>query len=100
MRKPGGQVTITGGGVGPTSDPGLQSLNRYKEADTFTCVHCQKVTVVPVRSRPEDIGGLCRQCYGLICPSCVGKACRPFEKWLEEVERNVERNRAINEYFR
>ncbi len=45
------------------------------EFDTFTCAHCNRVTHVAARQRPEDIGGLCKQCMGLICPGCVGAPC-------------------------
>lgn len=58
-----------------------------READTFTCFHCQYVVHVKPKCDPADMGGLCKQCMKLICPRCVGKGCRPFLKQLE-VEEN------------
>ena len=57
-----------------------------RECDTFTCAHCNRITHVKVRQRPEDIGGLCKVCIGLICPACVGEACVPFLKRLDAME--------------
>jgi hypothetical protein len=57
------------------------------EFDTMTCGHCQRVTQIGPGQRPEDIGGLCKCCFSLICGPCVDKGtCVPFEKKLEEVE--------------
>ena len=56
------------------------------EADTFTCRHCQKIVVVRPKQRPEDIGGLCRICMGLVCPGCAGGGCQPFERRIEAAE--------------
>ena len=56
------------------------------EWDTFTCAHCQYVTQVKAYAKPEDMGGLCKVCMGLICSKCVGKGCDPFEKKLERME--------------
>ena len=74
MRRPGGYARIDEPGCAPV------------ELDTFTCAHCNRVTHVKPRQRPEDIGGLCKQCMGLICPACVGQACVPFLKRLEQME--------------
>jgi hypothetical protein len=57
-----------------------------KEADSFTCRHCNRVKFVKPRERPEDLGGLCKVCMGLICADCVGQSCTPFEKKLEQQE--------------
>lgn len=57
------------------------------EFDTFSCGHCGRVKHVRPRERPEDLGGLCRQCMKFLCPCCVDKGCLPFEKRLEEAER-------------
>lgn len=74
MLRPGGYL------VGVTRD------GRQGEADTFTCRHCQRVTVVRGGERAEDIGGLCKVCMGLVCRQCAGRACVPFEKSLERAE--------------
>lgn len=74
MRRPGGYAVIFG-------------EDRPDEADTFTCAHCQRITMVKARQRPEDIGGLCKVCMGLICSECVDKGCTPFERRIENFER-------------
>lgn len=74
MRRPGGYARI--------DDPD----GPRQEFDTFTCAHCNRVTHVAARARPEDIGGLCKVCMGLICPRCVGKPCVPFLQRLDEME--------------
>ena len=56
------------------------------EHETYTCAHCQRIITVPHKARAEDTGGLCYCCMRLICPTCVGKGCRPIEKWLEQEE--------------
>lgn len=57
------------------------------EKDSFTCNHCQKVVTVEPRQRPEDIGGMCKVCFNLVCPECVGLyTCDVFEKKLERME--------------
>lgn len=63
-----------------TIDPGTF------ERDTFTCKHCNRVTHVKPRMDAASLGGLCKICYGLICPFCVGKGCDPFEAKLERQE--------------
>jgi hypothetical protein len=83
MFKPGGYAQI----VDP--DGGRQ------EFDTFTCAHCNRVTHVKARQRPEDIGGLCKQCMGLICPRCVGEPCAPFLKRLDDMEARARFRRAF-----
>ena len=74
MRRPGGYACISE----PDRPP--------QEFDTFTCAHCNRVTHVKARHDPADIGGLCKQCMGLIRPACVGEACVPFLKRLDEME--------------
>lgn len=65
------------------------------ELDTFTCKHCSRVVHVKPKERPEDLGGLCKQCMGLICCNCLDKGCAPFEKKLEAAEA---RARALRSY--
>lgn len=75
MRNPGGYAVWT------EADGGIV------ERDSFTCRHCQFVVFVPPRTDPANLGGLCKQCMGLICPKCVAQGtCTPFEKALEKME--------------
>jgi hypothetical protein len=54
---------------------------------TFTCAHCQRVVFVTPGCSPVDLGGLCPNCNGLICPCCAGlKVCNPWEKQMEKME--------------
>ena len=73
-----GQVTI----VGPRQN---------FEADTATCYHCNRCWVVRStdrnsKSMEADPGGFCRLCMKMICPTCTGKECVPFEKKLQLYE--------------
>jgi len=65
------------------------------EYDTCTCGHCNFVFHVGARQRPEDIGGLCKQCMRPICPRCLDKGCTPFEKQLEIWEERDRFRRSI-----
>ena len=58
------------------------------ECETFTCCHCNRPVVVPRKAPPEQVGGICYQCYAMICPECVktGK-CTPFLKKLDAYEK-------------
>lgn len=84
MIRPQGYATIT--------DPENPTI----EIDTFTCAHCNRIKHVKPKERPEDLGGLCKVCMGLICGSCVetGK-CDPFEEKLKRME---DRDRTLREY--
>ena len=88
MRNPRGYATIVGDldHTAPTIvDHGIRHTET--EVDTFTCAHCCRVVHVPPNMSPTDLGGLCVQCDGLICPKCVGKrACTPWEKEMERRE--------------
>lgn len=66
--------------------------------DTATCFHCGGVFHVSARMRPEDIGGMCPVCWHLICPRCLDKPCRPWEKQMEELENRIQRRRAVEGY--
>jgi uncharacterized protein YprB with RNaseH-like and TPR domain len=66
-----------------------------QENDTFTCFHCNSVVHVTPKCNPDDLGGMCRLCMKMICPTCMGKGCFPFEKRLEQVEK---RDRALRSY--
>ena len=65
------------------------------EADTFSCGHCNRITHVRPRQDPSEIGGLCKVCYSLICPYCVGRGCDPLEAKLE---REEERYHTLRSY--
>jgi hypothetical protein len=73
-RKPGGYSIIV--------DPDMGTI----EEDSFTCKHCQRVTFVPARCDPVELGGRCTCCDALICKHCVGKPCDHIEKKLERWE--------------
>lgn len=73
MLRPGGYECIT-------------YPDRVVQHDTATCAHCNKVFRVGVHERAEDIGGLCKSCMKLICPSCVGLSCDPIEEKLKRWE--------------
>jgi hypothetical protein len=58
-----------------------------KEADTFTCGHCQRVVHVTYKVPIDQLGGRCGVCDTLICPVCVQTGrCEPFEKKLQRME--------------
>ena len=73
MRKPGGYTFLT-------------DENGVTEGETFTCRHCQYITMVGAKQRPEDLGGFCTICASLICSRCVGKPCDPFEEKRKRME--------------
>jgi hypothetical protein len=64
---------------------------RVIEMDAFLCGHCQKMTHVHPRQRPEDLGGLCKVCMQLICAECQGNmekghGCMTWEAKMEKME--------------
>lgn len=62
-------------------------LGFKKEADTFTCGHCQKVIHITYKHPIDDLGGRCSICDTLICPDCIKKStCDPFEEKLKRME--------------
>lgn len=66
-----------------------------QETDTFTCAHCNKMVIVKPKCDPDDLGGMCRLCMKMVCPTCVDLGCTPFEKRLEAIEK---RDRARRSY--
>lgn len=67
-----------------------------QEADTFSCHHCNRIVIVKPKCDPDDLGGMCRLCMKMICPSCVDLGqCAPFEKKLEAIEAH---DRALRSY--
>jgi hypothetical protein len=80
MRNPGGYAF--------TFDPG----GTRQEADSFTCFHCNHVVIVKPKCDPADLGGMCRLCMKMVCPTCVDVgSCDPFEKKLERSEKEYRR---------
>lgn len=75
MRRAGGYAVITDPNAG------------VKEADTYTCFHCNTIVHVPVKADPANIGGLCKQCMKLVCPRCTAKGtCDPWEEQMKRAE--------------
>jgi hypothetical protein len=81
VRNPGGYLQITEDG-------------RVREHDSMTCGHCNRVTIIKARQKPEDIGGLCKICMGLICSACVGEPCVTLERRLEAAEASYHARRS------
>lgn len=75
----------------------ISSPDGLTEADTFSCSHCNRVVHVKAKADPASLGGLCKNCMGLICQTCVGGGCDPFEKKLERAEH---RDRVLKSYLR
>lgn len=74
--RPQGYAVITDPDVGTVA-----------ECSTMTCAHCNRVQHIKPKQRPEDLGGLCKQCMGLVCCACVATgACDPFEEKLKRME--------------
>ena len=71
------------------------------ERDGYTCNHCQRIVHVQPRQRPEDLGGLCKVCDGLICPRCYdnrmrkGHVCKTWQAQMDEMEARDRLYRAI-----
>jgi hypothetical protein len=87
MRKPGGYALVTS----PT--PTKLYLDRLRceevgagtyEADTFTCVHCNRVVHTKPRTQADEY--FCRNCMAPICPPCADHPCIPFLKKVEAME--------------
>lgn len=57
-----------------------------REQSTFTCCHCNCVTLVEARAAADDCGGFCRLCMRPTCKGCASGPCVPFERRLERVE--------------
>jgi hypothetical protein len=70
------------GGVDEMTLPGLYPI----ETHTSTCSHCQHITSFPSRRVMMEHVEICRGCMKLICLSCVGQPCRPYEREAERLE--------------
>ena len=71
---------------------------RTKEADTFTCAHCNSIRHVKPFCDPADLGGLCKTCMGVICekPECHLR-CDPILKKIERQEKAHQARRWMEE---
>lgn len=70
---------------------------RVREADTFTCGHCQRIVHVKAGASPYEMGGACSICGTLVCPKCVGQGCDPFEEKLKRMEARMDAQRSYEE---
>lgn len=62
-------------------------LDGVEVAQTLQCRHCNAHFLnlkIPGKER-----GWCMNCNGPVCPNAACDACRPFELWLESVEKNL-----------
>lgn len=98
MRNPGGYAVIT------SPEPTRVNFDRMRceeisagtfEADTFTCVHCNRVVHVKPRATMDEFGSMCRNCMKMTCPTCADGPCVPFLKKLEIAES---RERTLRSY--
>lgn len=75
---------LRAGGYAALTD---RETGQVKEADTFTCHHCQRIVIVKPGCDPVELGGHCKLCDELICPRCYGLGkCTPWEKQMELME--------------
>lgn len=73
-------------------------LGSVREADTFTCAHCNRVKHVKAGCDPAELGGHCKVCDRLICERCVATGkCEPFEEKLKRAEARVDFHRQMTE---
>lgn len=90
MRNPGGYVTIISPDPAPANFDGIRCEEIRAglfEADTFTCVHCNRIVHVKPRVSMDEFGSMCRNCMKMVCPTCADGPCVPFMKKLEEAEK-------------
>ena len=96
MRNPGGAAFITSPVPTKVNFDHLRrediGVGTY-ETDTFTCIHCNRVIHVAVRSQGDEY--FCRNCMARICPSCADHPCIPFMKKIEAQEERDRRLRCI-----
>jgi hypothetical protein len=87
MLKPSGLVFETDTATG-----------NVKEIETFMCKHCGKHTVLWKGQPPDEAGGYCYSCGGMVCKACAGKGCDPLEKKLEAWARRENFYARMKEY--
>jgi len=81
-----------------------------KEADTYTCSHCQRIIHVPSGKKIEEVGDICRGCMAVICRRCSdiragripdvassgsGPVCVTFMRKIEAEEDKEARRRDL-----
>lgn len=92
MRHSQGYATISG----PDS---------LQEFDTVVCSHCQSIIHHETIQQRTELTEWCCTCDALICPKCAnelrsGGMCKPWERQMEEIEKGIDRQRALNSYSR
>lgn len=88
MRRPQNYSVL----IDPTADEPI------RERDNFVCSHCQKIVEVEPFADPTTMGGLCKQCMGLVCPKCYAKGvCLPWEKQMDRMERRARLHAAAHD---
>lgn len=97
--RPQGYAVITSPGNSRATLDGFQCVETrggVTEFDTMGCGHCNRIMHIQAKQRPEDLGGLCKQCMKPICPFCVDSGrCDPLEKKLARWE---DRERTLRSY--
>lgn len=65
------------------------STGKLVEKETFTCGHCQHVTIVEFSQRLDDIGCFCSACRRPCCKTCSKKMAGdgPCEVWEKKFDR-------------
>ena len=98
MRNPGGYAVI----ISPENH--TVNFDRMRceevsagtfEADTYSCVHCNRIVHVKPRANMDEFGSMCRSCMKMVCPTCSDGPCVPFMKKIEEMEK---RGMALRSY--
>jgi hypothetical protein len=78
-------------GYAVVTDPAAGSP---EEIDSLTCAHCNAVVWMKPFQDGAAMGGHCTCCDKYICLRCIGKGCRPLQRWLEQQERRREYDEA------
>lgn len=98
MRNAGGYAVIVSPDAGSVNFDRLRcepiAAGTY-EADTFSCVHCNRIVHIKAGAPMDEFGSMCRNCMKMVCPKCADGSCLPFEKKLEMAEA---RDRALRSY--
>lgn len=66
------------------------------EKETFTCGHCQHLTILEPGQKLDDVGAMCRMCMRPTCAvCCTHPRCDVFEKKLARAEARAMLRAAI-----